>query len=132
MSFCCGSDMLLTIASTRHESTTILNVPVLFCVICEKLIIHPEIEFEYEMLKDFAVGDRAAEVDLEPYVHADKKELLYHPAQHVESLRMDRVLQDRIDHALDLFSVACQLDDHSWKEEMTQRLHILKQKVSKG
>lgn len=132
MSFCCGSEMLLTMASTRSDFTTILNVPVLFCVICEKLMIHPEIEFEYEVLKDFAMGDRAKEVDLEPYIHPKKKELLYHPAHHVESLRMDKILQDRIDQALDLLSVAHQLDDHSWKKEMEQRLYILNQKTTKN
>lgn len=131
MSFCCGSDMLLTIASTRYESITITNVPVLFCVICEKLTIHPDVELEYELLKDFAISDRAKEVDLEPYIHPSKKEVLYHPAHHVESLRMDKVLQSRIDQALDLFSVACQLDDHGWKEEISQRLHILNRKASK-
>lgn len=128
MSFCCGSDMLLTIAHLNLEETAMLNVPVLFCLACERIIVHPDVEFEFEMLKEYALGDRAAEVDLHPHVHPKTREALYNPANHAEYLRMDHVVKEQIDRALEMYSLAQSTNDPVWKEELVKRLASLHQK----
>jgi hypothetical protein len=125
MKFCCGKDMLLTIAQLNLEHTVMTNVPVLFCLACEQMAIHPDVELEFELLKDFARGDRAGEVDLKPYV---KKQELYDPKNHVEFLRMDEVVRNHIDHALELYSLAQSAEDPEWKEDILKRLVALNNK----
>lgn len=128
MSFCCGKDMLLTIAHLQMDNTTITNVPILFCLACEQLIVHPDVELEYELLKEYAQGDRAGEVDLQPYVNKKAREILYDPKNHVEYLQMEHVLKNHIDHALELYSIAQSVDDSAWKEELLERLTNLNKK----
>ncbi|MEW9668947.1 hypothetical protein [Ammoniphilus sp. 3BR4] len=131
MSFCCGSDMLLTIAHLNLEETAMLNVPVLFCLACERMAIHPDVEFEFQMLKEYARGDRAGEVDLQPYVNPKARETLYNPANHAEYLRMEHVVKEQIDRALELYSMAQSTGDLVWKEELVERLAALNQKSSR-
>lgn len=132
MSFCCGTDMLLTIAQLKQKTVTITNVPVLFCLICEKIIVHPDVEVEFELLKDYAAGDGAREVDLLPYVHPKTREVLYNPQNHADRLNMDHVLKEQLDRALDLYAIAQATNDPLWKEEILQRLQTLHMKKSKA
>ncbi|WP_134701407.1 hypothetical protein [Ammoniphilus sp. YIM 78166] len=125
MNFCCGKDMLLTIAQLHLGHTVMTNVPVLFCLACEQITIHPDVELEFELLKDFARGDRAGEVDLKPYV---KKQELYDLRNHVEFLRMNEVVKHHIDHALELYSLAQSAEDPEWKEDILKRLVALNNK----
>jgi hypothetical protein len=128
MSFCCGSDMLLTVANLRNSDATILNVPVLFCLACDKVMIHPNVEFEYEMLKEYAQADRAREVDLQPYIVKHKQDFLYDPKNHAEYYQLDAILKEHLDRTLDLYSMAQSIDDTSWKEDIRDRLSILQEK----
>jgi len=132
MNFCCGSDMLLTIAHIRYHTTTITNVPMLFCLACDQTIVHPEIELEFELLKDYAIGDRTREVDLAPHISKSKQEFLYDPKNHAEYHRLDDTLKQHIDRALDLFSMAQAMDDPTWKDEVIGRLHTLQKKAERN
>jgi hypothetical protein len=131
MSFCCGTDMLLTIAAIRQDGTTVTNVPIVFCLICEQINVHPDVEFAFDMLLEYAVKDRAREVDLMKAVPPAIRKTLYNPENHLEYRKIDYVLQQQIDHALDLFSMAQRLEDPQWKEEILQRLTVLHQKKTK-
>ncbi|RXT07840.1 hypothetical protein [Ammoniphilus sp. CFH 90114] len=131
MNFCCGADMLLTIAHLNLEETTMRNVPILFCLACENMNIHPDVELEFELLKEYACGDRAGEVDLQPYVNRLARERLYDPKNHVEYLRMEHVVKEQIDRALEMYSVAQSTEDPEWKEELVQRLVALNEKGKK-
>lgn len=128
MSFCCGADMLLTVAHLRQESVSVANVPVLFCLTCENIIVHPDVELEYQMLVDYAIGDRAQEVDLFPYVNPKKRDFLYDPKNHIEYFRLNDVVKEQIDRALDLYAMAISAKDSSWQEEIAQRLKALHSK----
>ncbi|MBP1934492.1 hypothetical protein [Ammoniphilus resinae] len=132
MSFCCGTDMLLTIADIRYHSTTITNVPMLFCLACDQLIVHPDIELEFELLKDYAISDRTREVDLAPHISQNKQEYLYDPRNQAEHLRLGDTLKEHIDRALDLYSMAQTVDDPAWKEEVLDRLNTLQKKVERN
>jgi hypothetical protein len=131
MSFCCGADMLLTIATIRQEGVAITNVPIVFCPVCEQLRVHPSIEFEFEMLKEFACKDRAQEVDLQAVVHPSLQQKLYDPQYHLGYGNLEQVIKEQIDCALDLYTMAHSLGNSEWQEEIVHRLKVLQNKKTK-
>lgn len=107
MSFCCGAGMIGSIGSVRHYKTLVHNVPIMFCPVCDRIEVHPAIEGEYEILVEYAQGDRAPEVDFADFVSVDNtSELFENCTMTDEAGSFADVLKQQIDISLDLLGVA--------------------------
>ncbi|WP_424767194.1 hypothetical protein [Paenibacillus sp. sgz302251] len=130
MSFCCGASMIGTKGTLKHFRTHIHNVPILFCPVCHRVDIHYLIENEYEILAEYAHGDRAAEVDFQDYVEYESKELLENCVNHENEDPME-VVHSQIDMALDLLCFAKQIEDTEWQRVLKKRLGMLNSRRNK-
>lgn len=129
MSFCCGASMIGAVSSLRHYKTRINEVPILFCPVCNRIDVHPEIEEEYEILAEYAHADHAAEVDFTDYVGQDAVHEVFANCTIVDNGNMEEVLQHQIDTALDLLSFAKQLQDQEWESMLKNRLQKLSMRL---
>ncbi|MDQ6420382.1 hypothetical protein RB620_13135 [Paenibacillus sp. LHD-117] len=130
MSFCCGASMIGTKGTLKHFATHIHNVPITFCPVCHRIDIHYLAQSEYDILAEYAYGDRAAEVDFEDYVDQDQAALLENCVNHENEEPMD-VVRSQIDMALDLLSFAKQIDDKEWQYVLKKRLQVLNSRRNK-
>jgi hypothetical protein len=131
MSFCCGASMIGTQGTLKHIRTQIHNVPLLLCPVCHRVEVHHLIENEYEILAEYAHGDGAPEVNFQEYVEDKNHHKLYENCvNHEDEDPLDVVL-NQIDMALDLLTVAKQLQDAEWETQLIKRLGVLSQRRSK-
>ncbi|MED0737095.1 hypothetical protein [Aneurinibacillus thermoaerophilus] len=129
MSFCCGASMIGALGSLRHVKTQIHNVPILYCPVCNRIDVHPEIEEEYDILSEYAQADLAPEVDFREYVTGEHVERIFENCVSIDDGNISYILLSQIDNALDLMSVAKQLDDEEWSNELKRRLNKLSKRL---
>ncbi|AMA71937.1 hypothetical protein P4S93_12860 [Aneurinibacillus thermoaerophilus] len=129
MSFCCGASMIGALGSLRHVKTQIHNVPILYCPVCNRIDVHPEIEEEYDILSEYAQADLAPEVDFREYVTGEHVERIFENCVSIDDGNISYILRSQIDNALDLMSVAKQLDDEEWSNELKRRLNKLSKRL---
>ncbi|MGD8190871.1 hypothetical protein ACQCN2_12900 [Brevibacillus ginsengisoli] len=129
MSFCCGANMIGSIGTVRHDTTTVHNVPIMFCPVCNRTDVHPYIEAEYEILVEYAQGDKASEIDFSDFVSVDNKQDLFENCTMTDEGSFSDVLKQQIDIALDLLGVAKQLNDQAWKDALKHRLQRLSERL---
>ncbi|HEY2494761.1 MAG TPA: hypothetical protein VGI33_17860 [Paenibacillus sp.] len=127
MSFCCGASMVGTKGTLKHYRTQVHNVPLLFCPVCHRVEVHYKVENEYEILAEYAHGDGAFEVDFQDYVMEDE-EAIFENVVNCETEDPNSIVQNQIDMALDLLSVAKQIEDEKWERELKQRLAVMSQR----
>ncbi|AJS59702.1 hypothetical protein [Paenibacillus sp. IHBB 10380] len=127
MSFCCGASMVGTKGTLKHYRTQVHNVPLLFCPVCHRVEVHYKVENEYEILAEYAHGDGAFEVDFQDYVMEDEEEIFENVVNR-ETEDPNSIVQNQIDMALDLLSVAKQIEDEKWERELKQRLAVMSQR----
>jgi len=125
MSFCCGASMIGTRGTLKHIRTQIHNVPLLFCPVCHNIQVHYLVENEYAILAEYASGDGAIDVDFQDYVDTGDMERLFENCVNTEHDEPLDVVQNQIDMALDLLSVAKSIGDEEWYEQLKKRLHVL-------
>lgn len=131
MSFCCGASMIGTRGTLKHIRTQIHNVPLLFCPVCHHIEVHYLVENEYSILAEYAHGDGAAEIDFQDYVDTGDNQHLYENCVNTEHEEPLEVVQNQIDMALDLLSVAKSFDDEEWREQLKKRLQVLSMRRNK-
>ncbi|MEI7028122.1 hypothetical protein [Paenibacillus sp. y28] len=131
MSFCCGASMIGTQGTLKHYRTHIHNVPLLFCPVCHRIEVHYLIEHEYEILAEYAHGDGAHEIDFQEYVDGRENPALYENCVNDESEEPLDIVLNQIDMALDLLSVAKQMADAEWEEQLKKRLSVLSKRKAK-
>lgn len=132
MSFCCGASMIGTRGTLKHNETHIHNVPLLFCPVCHRTEVHFLVENEFEILAEFACGDGAREVDFADYVDVADQQWLYENC--VNSAEFEEpmdVMRTQIDMALDLLTIARQMEDVIWQEQLKKRLKVLSERRNK-
>ncbi|WP_400162660.1 hypothetical protein ACAF76_003300 [Brevibacillus sp. TJ4] len=130
MGFCCGAGMVGSVGSVRHQKTLVHNVPIMFCPVCDRIEVHPAIEGEYEILVEYAQGDKAPEVDFTDFVSVDNTgELFENCTMTDEAASFADVLKQQIDVALDLLVVAKDLHDEEWREALMHRLRRLSERL---
>lgn len=127
MSFCCGASMVGTKGTLKHYRTQVHNVPLLFCPVCHRVEVHYKVESEYEILAEYAHGDGTSEVDFQDYVMEDEDAIFENVVNRENEGPMD-IVQRQIDMALDLLSVAKQLQDEKWERELKKRLTVMSQR----
>ncbi|MGF7046701.1 hypothetical protein J2T13_001199 [Paenibacillus sp. DS2015] len=127
MSFCCGASMVGTKGTLKHYRTQVHNVPLLFCPVCHRVEVHYKVENEYEILAEYAHGDGAFEVDFQDYVMEDE-ETIFENVVNRETEDPTSIVQNQIDMALDLLSVAKLIEDEKWERELKQRLAVMSQR----
>ncbi|XID93216.1 hypothetical protein ACF3MZ_01365 [Paenibacillaceae bacterium WGS1546] len=127
MSFCCGASMLGTKGTLKHYRTRIHNVPILFCPVCHRVEVHYMVENEYEILAEYAHGDGASEVDFRDYVDESDKALHENCVNNEEEDPM-AVVQNQIDMSLDLLTIAKEIGDREWEQQLKKRLIALSQR----
>lgn len=130
MSFCCGAGMLGSFGRVRHHKTLVHNVPILFCPVCDRIDVHPAIKGEFEILVEYAQGDRAQEVDFSEFVNVDKLPDLFENCTVTDDGNYPDVLRQQIDIALDLLTVAKGLADQEWHDALKMRLKNLSQRLN--
>lgn len=128
MSFCCGASMIGTRGTLKHYRTQIHNVPLLFCPVCHHTEVHFLIANEYEILAEYAHGDGASEVDFAEYVDLGDNARLYENCVNAENEEPQDVIRTQIDMALDLLTIAKQLEDQEWQEQLMKRLKVLSER----
>jgi hypothetical protein len=132
MSFCCGASMIGTRGTLKHDQTLIHNVPLLFCPVCHRTKVHFLVENEFEILAEFASSDGAREVDFADYVDMSSQEWLYENCVNSTELEDPQdVMRTQIDMALDLLSIARQIGDVIWQEQLKKRLRVLSERRSR-
>ena len=132
MGFCCGAGMIGSIGSIRHHKTLVHNVPIMFCPVCDRVDVHPAIEGEYEILVEYAQGDKAPEVDFAEFVSVDNtSELFENCTMTDEGTNFPDLMKQQIDIALDLLVVAKDLHDDEWREALMTRLRRLSERLEK-
>ncbi|MBO8172367.1 MAG: hypothetical protein H0Z33_10790 [Bacillaceae bacterium] len=129
MSFCCGASMIGAVGNLRHYKTRILDVPILYCPVCNRIEVHPAIEEEYEILAEYAHADHAPEVDFSDYIGEDTMQEIFDNCTVVDRGNMDELFRQQIDTALDLLSVAKNLEDKEWEEHLKNRLKKLSNRL---
>ncbi len=117
--------MIGTKGTLKYIRTQIHNVPIVFCPVCHNVRVHYMIESEYEILAEYAHGDGAVEVDFLDYVDGKDNEALYENCVNHEGEEPMAVVKSQTDMALDLLSVAKQLNDEEWKDQLIKRLTTL-------
>lgn len=127
MSFCCGASMVGTKGTLKHYRTQVHNVPLLFCPVCHRVEVHYKVESEYEILAEYAHGDGTSEVDFQDYVMEDEDAIFENVVNRENEGPMD-IVQRQIDMALDLLSVAKQIQDEKWERELKKRLTVMSQR----
>lgn len=123
--------MIGTRGTLKHYRTHIHNVPLLFCPVCHHVEVHYLIQHEYEILAEYAHTDGAYEVDFEDYLDGkDMEQLMDNCVNHENEDPLD-VIKNQIDMALDLMSIATEMQDEEWKEQLKKRLMILGERKNK-
>ncbi|MFC4076373.1 hypothetical protein ACFOUO_06060 [Salinithrix halophila] len=109
----------------RQGSTLVHNVPLLYCPVCHQVEVHHAVKEEFELLMEYAQGDRAREVNLKEYIDdsmiAEWKEC----CTSFQQGQPESVLREQIDMALDLMGVAKQMQDKEWERALKSRLQVL-------
>ncbi len=130
MSFCCGASMIGTKGTLKHIRTQIHHVPILFCPVCHRIEVHHLIKNEYDMLSEYAHSDGAHEVDFAEYAEA-KEKFLYDNCVNHEGEEPMTIVDNQIDMALDLLTLAKAMADEKWEEQLIGRLIVLSSRRGK-
>lgn len=129
MSFCCGASMIGALGSLRHYKTQIHNVPILYCPVCNRIDVHPEVAEEYELLAEYAHEDFAPEVDFRDFVSNETMKKVFDNCISIDNGNVSVVFRSQIDNALDLLAIAKQLEDKEWEETLKNRLKKLSRRL---
>ncbi|WCK53947.1 hypothetical protein PP175_21910 [Aneurinibacillus sp. Ricciae_BoGa-3] len=131
MSFCCGASMIGTFGSLRHFKTQIHNVPIMYCPVCSRVEVHPEIAEEYDILSEYAHADMAPEVDFREYVSGETVAQIFENCVSIDNGNLLFILRNQIDNALDLMTMAKQLNDEEWVAALKERLTKLSERLTR-
>ena len=122
--------MVGSIGTVRHHKTLVHNVPIMFCPVCDRIDVHPAIEGEYEIIVEYAQGDKAPEVDFSDFVSVvNTSELFENCTMTDEAVSFAEVLKQQIDVSLDLLGVAKDLKDEEWRDMLMIRLKRLSERL---
>lgn len=116
--------MLGTKGTLKHYRTQVHNVPLLFCPVCHRVEVHYKVENEYEILAEYAHGDGVAEIDFQDFVMEDDDSIFGNCVNREDEDPL-AIVQSQIDISLDLMSVAKQINDEKWTEELKKRLAVM-------
>lgn len=131
MSFCCGASMIGTKGTLKHLQTNIHNVPIMFCPVCHRTEVHYLVRSEFEILAEYATGDGAPDVNFMDYIQGKKSEELYENCVNHENEDPMELVMGQIDMSLDLLSVAKELKDTEWEDQLKERLQALSRRREK-
>lgn len=131
MGYCCGGSMIGGTGTLRHYRTYIHDVPILYCPVCNRIDIHPQIEDEYEILAEYAHSDQAPEVFFNDYVNDDVLDSLFENCTCFDDGDMEYLMKKQIDTSLDLLCLAKQMKDTLWEQDLKNRLSHLSQRLHK-
>lgn len=131
MSFCCGASMIGTKGTLKHFRTQINNVPIVFCPVCHRVEVHYKVEQEYDLLAEFAHDDGAAEVDFLQFVDDKSGADLFDNCVNHDEEDPFQIVGSQIDMSLDLLTIAKNLQDVEWEQQLKRRLAILSSRRNK-
>lgn len=122
--FCCGATMTGSVGAIRTEKVLMDQVPILYCPVCKAVTVHPYIQDEFDLLRDFAEGDHAAQVTFTDFIDVDWERLKSYTIFWDEGNPVS-LYKAQIDHALDLLARAKRDNDTEWEKELKNRLTYL-------
>lgn len=120
-SFCCGATMTGSVGAIRTETVFMDQVPILYCPVCKAVTVHPYVQEEFELLKDFAEGDHASHVTFTDFIDVDWDRLKEYTLFWDDGNSLT-LYKAQIDHALDLLASAKRARDASWERDLKVRL----------
>ncbi len=121
-SFCHGASKIGAIGSIEYHHILIHHVPILCCPVCQHVEPHPRIHENLDLIVSIANNDGMQEVDFNNYITFISYEVLFENVSSVITGNWDKVVKQQIDLSLDLLSIARNLQDKEWEEELKQRL----------
>ncbi|WP_410769896.1 hypothetical protein [Fontibacillus sp. BL9] len=130
MSFCCGASMVGTKGTLKHYRTQVHNVPLLFCPVCHRVEVHYKVENEYEVLAEYAHSDGLSEIDFQDFIMEDEDSIFGNCVNREDEDPLD-IVQSQIDMSLDLLTVAKQIEDSKWEDELKKRLAVMSRRRAK-
>lgn len=131
MDFCCGTTMSAKISSLYTDGGALMtDVPFLYCRTCGQTTIAPTVELDVVMYSHNCDTDGVKHASFNDVVdHAVINALLEEypePNEH----NMDTILDEQIDHLLDVWNFASQIDDEEWIASVKSTLYQLHKVVS--
>lgn len=126
MSFCCGASMIGTKGTLKYIRTRIHHVPILLCPVCNRMEVHHLAVQEYEILAEYAHGERALDIDFNEYTNMPPPEDLYaNCVSNEETEAQQDIIRSQIDMALDLLVLCRMIGDEAWAVQLRRRLAVL-------
>jgi hypothetical protein len=123
--------MIGTVGTMKQAQTMIHQVPLLLCPVCFRVEVHHRVRQEYEILAEFALDDGAAELNFSEFVPLQKQHELFSNCVNTDFEDPLTAVLTQIDMALDLISLANQIEDEQWKRQLFQRLRALSKRKEK-
>ncbi|SFJ46653.1 hypothetical protein [Thermoflavimicrobium dichotomicum] len=131
MSFCCGASMIGVVGTWNHQYVKVHHVPLLCCPVCQNVIVHPAVKEEFDLVVEYAQEDQVKEITLRESVTPEMIDEWKEICVSFQDDDSERVIREQIDHSLDLLSIAKQLEDQSWEEDLKNRLRVLSLRLRK-
>lgn len=123
--------MIGTSGTMKHVDTYIHNIPLVFCPVCHKVEVHHRVMNEYEILTEYAFEDGASELNFADFINEDVHANLYENCVNHDHEDPLDIVYTQIDMALDLWSIAKQMNDTEWQKQLLSRLKVLSQRRDK-
>lgn len=127
MDFCCGTTMTGRLGPLHSEGGTLLtDVPFLFCRTCGNTVLAPPFEFDITMYTHYCETDGVKSASLLDVIDKERlQEILEdYPASATEQLE-PFASSEQIDHLLDLWNFAAEIDDHEWIADIKNSLLLI-------
>lgn len=129
----CGSEMTIRLRTVIYSGKVeIDNVPIFHCLDCSRSEVFPEVKPDLTGL----IGKLGAKPDKQTYSFNEWNEwadLLMKALagkKQPEPAEVGRLIEERVNALLDMYLLACSLQDRAWQEELQRRLKQLSRKVS--
>ncbi len=123
MDFCCGTTMTLRLASlTTDGGAQIADVPFLYCHTCGHTVIAPEVELDVTMYSHYCDTDGLKQGTFKDVVDQDKLSAITEQYSVFEGPPHPIVTEEQIDHMLDVWNFAKQINDEEWITEIRTTL----------
>ncbi len=131
MDFCCGTTMSARIAPlTTDGGATLTDVPFLYCRTCGHMVIAPAVELDVAMYTHFCDTDGLQIASLYDVVDRSKIKMILQEYPEPSDAMVPLIAEEQIDHLLDVWNFASQINDETWIEDVKSSLFKLHKLLS--
>lgn len=121
--------MIGKIGTILYKNVLVQQVPLLYCPVCHKKEVHPNVKEQFELVVEYALEDRVKETTLYDQVDPDMiKKWKQYCFSFEDNENVEMVLREQIDLALDLLRI-CK-PDYDWADLLKARLKVLSEQLN--